>query len=79
MKITLESTEQIVVINDVPTRVWQGRSEKGVAIEAYIPLIRVNKNDDCREFEAELEAQHLSSVAAITAVLTQLMHKETPS
>ena len=41
MKITLEQTSQMVDVNGVTCRVWEGETEKGIKISALIPRIAV--------------------------------------
>lgn len=36
MKITLESTSQIVQFNGVNCRVWEGQTESGIPLHAFI-------------------------------------------
>lgn len=66
MKITLESTAKIVTLvvdgHDVPARVWQGVSESGIPVHAFITRIvpEVPKSDPridelMAEFERELQ------------------------
>jgi hypothetical protein len=55
MKVTLESTDQIVDINGVPARVWEGTTAAGIPCHALITRIAVHKNDDATEFERELQ------------------------
>lgn len=63
MKVTLESTTKIVELRIggptgpiVPTRVWQGETEHGVRIHAYVTRIAVAEGQDMAEFERDLEA-----------------------
>lgn len=55
MKVQLESTTKIVELNGVPARVWEGFTENGIAVHAFITRIAVHKNDDASQFEAELQ------------------------
>lgn len=66
MKITLESTSKIVslVIDgaSVPARVWQGETESGIPVHAFITRItpEISKQDPnidalTAEFETELQ------------------------
>ena len=54
MKIALESTTKIVSINGVPARVWEGVTDSGVRVHAFITRIAVAVQDDATQFEAEL-------------------------
>lgn len=55
MKIVLESTTKIVELNGVPARVWEGYTESGIPVHAFITRIAVHKNEDRQQFEAELQ------------------------
>lgn len=54
MTITLESTSKIVELNGVPARVWEGQTESGIEIHAFITRVAVRKGDDESQFQAEL-------------------------
>lgn len=67
MKVTLESTTQIVecAAGDgaiFHARVWEGTTEHGVKVQALIPRIAAHKDSDCSQFEAELKEQRPPSV-----------------
>ncbi len=64
MKITLESTEQMVQVHGVAARVWRGHTARGVEIHAMITRIAVLTIDDCSQFEAELSEQRAPRDAA---------------
>lgn len=57
MKITIESTTKIVEINGVPCRLWEGQTERGVAIHCFITRIGVENGLDTSQFEQELAEQ----------------------
>lgn len=54
MKVTLESTTQIVEVNGVPARVWEGTTESGIPISVLITRVAVGRTQDTAQFEAEL-------------------------
>lgn len=61
MQLTLEPTDKIVtlVVNDteVPARIWQGQTSKGVPVHCYITRVAVDKNrpaSELAEFERDL-------------------------
>jgi hypothetical protein len=61
MKITIESTAHLVDINRhqgdgpaVPARVWQGQTEGGIPIYAFVTRIAVRADQDLAQFEREL-------------------------
>lgn len=62
MKITLESTSQIVQFNGISCRVWEGATESGVRVHAFIPRVAVLAGDDSSELERELKEQRPPSV-----------------
>jgi hypothetical protein len=57
MKITLENTDQIIQFNGVPARVWVGKTESGIEVEAFITRIAVHKDQDHTQFQKELSEQ----------------------
>lgn len=75
MKINLENTEKIVDLrlpdgNVVPARVWQGRTESGIEIHAFITRVAVAEGQNEQvyaEFERDLRECHKArpDVAAI--------------
>jgi hypothetical protein len=61
MKITLESTTQVVTLatQDHPNavilcRVWEGQTEGGIKVHCLIPRIAAKNDQDLAQFEAEL-------------------------
>ncbi len=44
MKLILEPTSKVVEINGVPTRIWEGNTEGGVPVEAFITRVAVPTN-----------------------------------
>lgn len=71
MKVELESTSKIVTLviggAEVPARVWEGKTAKGIRCHAFITRLGVAKDDDASEFEADLKEtqQPSAEVAAI--------------
>jgi hypothetical protein len=63
MKITIENTTEIVEVNRVPARVWEGTTESGIKIQCLITLIAALKTEDCSQFERELQEQKPPTVA----------------
>ena len=60
MKVMLESTTKIITIrdqdgNEMLARIWEGTTESGIQVHAYVTRIAVHKDEDCRQFEAELK------------------------
>jgi len=54
MKIELTQTSQITKLNGIPARIWEGKTEKGTAIVAFITRVAVSKDQDASELEKEL-------------------------
>jgi hypothetical protein len=63
MKIKIHSTTQIVELNGVPARVWEGWTESGIPIHAFIARIAVTDDQDVSQFEAELQECAVPTVA----------------
>lgn len=55
MKITIESTSKVVMLNGVPARIWEGYTEGGVAMHAYVIRVAVSNGADTSEFERDLQ------------------------
>jgi hypothetical protein len=77
MKVTLESTSKIVELTTpegyvIPSRVWEGKSERGIERHAYILRIAVHEDLDRSQFEAELKECRTPS-AAIAALPGRLI------
>lgn len=62
MKITIESTSKVVTVNGVPARIWEGKTESGIPVHAYVTRIAVARDQDCSQFERELEEHRAPSV-----------------
>jgi hypothetical protein len=69
MRVQLESTDKIVELvvgvgarsASVPARIWEGETESGIKVHAFITRIAVHKDDDASQFEAELKEQRSPS------------------
>ena len=55
MKVNLESTTKIVELNGIPARIWEGETESGIKVHAFITRIAAPEDADLRQFEAELK------------------------
>ena len=65
MKITIENTSRIIEINGVPARIWEGKTESGIAVHCAINRIAVHNTADTAQFEAELVETNSPSDAAL--------------
>lgn len=76
MKITMESTPKIVTLlvngAEVPARIWQGHTESGIQVHAYITRVAVHKDDDNSEFEREL-TEHTTPRPEVVAIPLRLI------
>ena len=54
MKVTLESTTKTVHLNGIPARVWEGHTESGIPLHAFITRIACDLDADAAEFERDL-------------------------
>jgi len=71
MMVTLVSTLKIVELNGIATRIWEGRTEAGVPVHAFIPRLGVAKDADQETFRRELQA--VSSPSEAIAALPSKM------
>ena len=59
MKITIESTTKFVELQTqfsrVPARVWEGTTEKGAKVVAFITRIASPETENQEDFERELQ------------------------
>jgi hypothetical protein len=76
MKVKLESTDKIVTLQigacDVKARVWEGVTESGITVHAFITRIAVEKTEDTSQFEKELQECRPAS-AEIKAIPLRLI------
>ena len=63
MKIIIESTEKIVVLNGVPARVWDGKTDSGIPVHCFVTRISPQTNENIEQFEAELKKQKPPTVS----------------
>lgn len=67
MVVTLESTSKLVELNGVPVRIWEGRTESGIPVIAFVTRIAVEQGQTpavCEQFERELRQVRSPSAAA---------------
>jgi len=58
LKVTIQNTSEVVMINGIPARIWEGESESGIKVHCYITRIAVaEKETRLEDFERELEEQ----------------------
>ncbi len=72
MRVTLESTTKVTMLVidgvEVPARIWEGVTDKGVRCHAYITRIAVSAQDDASEFERDLKEHRAPSVEIARAI-----------
>lgn len=75
MKMTIESTAELVDINGVPARIWQGESDSGTPVIAFVTRIAVPEDAGEQahaQFAAELQ-QHAVPRAAVQTLPTRML------
>ena len=59
MKITIESTEELVKLDTgkgmVPGRIWKGKTESGIEVFCVVTRIGIAPGADGEQFERELQ------------------------
>jgi electron transfer flavoprotein alpha/beta subunit len=59
MNVKLHSTTKIVEVEIngavVPARIWEGETDSGIPVHAYVTRIAVDKDADVSQFERELQ------------------------
>jgi hypothetical protein len=65
MKITIENTDKIGKLNGMPARIWQGQTEGGVPVLAWVAMVspQTLDADVNAQFERELQEVHPASPA----------------
>jgi len=59
MEITLTSTSNIITLNNVPVRIWEGTTKSGIKIHALITRIACSYDEERKEeLENELNKAH---------------------
>ena len=68
MKVTIENTTQITHLNGVPARIWEGTTESGIPVMAFITRIspRIDPSDAERMDEFQLDLAEQSAPTADT-------------
>lgn len=56
MKIVLWSTEQFAEVDGMPVRIWEGATESGIPMFAFVARVAVKRDQDTAEFDRELRA-----------------------
>lgn len=54
VKLTLHNTNQVVFIDGIEARIWEGNTDKGVPVSCLIARIAVDNDDDHTEFDRDL-------------------------
>lgn len=68
MQVQIHSTGKIVTLNGIPARIWEGITESGIKVHAYITRIAIDKDEkNATEFEKELQ-EHRTPSAEIEAI-----------
>lgn len=68
MNIQLHSTDKIVHMNGLPARIWEGITESGISVHAYITRVACDKDEpNTEQFEKELQ-EHSAPSAEIEAI-----------
>jgi hypothetical protein len=45
MNVQLHSTEKMVTLNGIPARIWEGITESGIEVHAYITRIAIKETE----------------------------------
>lgn len=54
MIIHVHNTSEITVLDGVECRIWEGTTDGGVEVVAFIPRLVTRRDQDASELEAEL-------------------------
>lgn len=73
MLVQIQSTEKIVTVNNVPARIWEGVTDSGIKVHAYITRIAIDKDEpNSEQFEKEL-TEHRAPSPEIEAIPLRLI------
>lgn len=76
MKVNLISTTKLITLEiggaSVPARIWEGHTDSGIPVHAYITRIAAAEGLDHSQFERELQACE-KPTAAIAAIPLSLI------
>ena len=65
MKITIESTDKCVELRGpagkMLARIWEGQTQNGIPVHAYVTRIAVARIEDLAEFERDLQSHRAPS------------------
>jgi hypothetical protein len=82
MKVTLESTSTTQILKtpdgSVPVRLFEGSTESGIAVHAYLARLYPNGEDDAERVERELAGPHRDASPAVLARLGEPGHTSSP-
>lgn len=75
MQVILKPTTKVVEINGVEARIWEGKTDKGIIVHAYITRIAIDNNEpeeNQKDFYNELQ-QRASPTPAIQSIPLRLL------
>lgn len=55
MKITIEPTNKLTILNGQSVRVWRGKTDQGVHCEVFVAAVGASTYQDLTEFDEALE------------------------
>lgn len=68
MQVQIHSTSKIITLNGIPARIWEGITDSGIKVHAYITRIAIDKDEkNAAEFEKELQ-EHRTPSPEIEAI-----------
>jgi hypothetical protein len=71
MKLTIEPTGTIEKIDGVPCRLWEGVTDQGVPVKAWVRTVQPQTHDPeaLAAFESELEPTRVTRTTGVTGVM----------
>lgn len=58
MKLLLESTTKVVELNGLPARIWEGTTESGIKVHAFLTRVAISAEEEDEvpgQFKKELQ------------------------
>lgn len=73
MRMTLESTDQIVDVDGTQCRVWQGLTGDGLHVVAFVKRIACRAGDDTRQLDRELKARTAPTSGPVHQAVSRIL------
>ncbi|EAQ34058.1 hypothetical protein NB311A_06653 [Nitrobacter sp. Nb-311A] len=73
MRLIIEATGTIERVHGMPARVWKGKTESGIEVTCWIPIVQVRRDADSSQFEKELKEIEVLLDDGLAEAIRELM------